>query len=122
MTRGEAAVVAHVVGAVALVEQAEEDEERGTDERFVEDLEGAAVDAEHGEAEDAERDEADVREGGEGGELLEVVLDEGEQRAVDDADGSEGDEQRGDVAGLVREEAEAEAQDGVEAELAGERP
>ena len=76
MARGEAAVVAHVVGAVALVEQAHEDEEGGADEAFVEDLEDAAVDAEHGEGEDAEDDEADVREGGEGGELLEVGLDE----------------------------------------------
>ena len=59
-------------------------------------------------------------EGGVGGEALEVLLDEGEQRAVDDADGSEGDEQRGDVAGLLGEDAEGEAQDGVEAEFAGE--
>ena len=62
------------------------------------------------------------REGGEGGELLEVGLDERDERAVDDADGSERDEQRSDVAGLFGEDAEAEAQDGVEAELAGERP
>ena len=59
-------------------------------------------------------------EGGVGGEFLEVVLDEGDERAVDDADGAEGDHQRGDAAGLVGEDAEGEAQDGVEAELAGE--
>ena len=44
------------------------------------------------------------------------------QRAVDDADGSEGDQQRGDAAGLVGEDAEGEAQDGVEAELCRRAP
>ena len=39
-------------------------------------------------------------EGGEGGEALEVVLDEGDERAVDDADGSERDHERGDAVGL----------------------
>ena len=53
--RGEAAVVAHVVGAVALVEQAEQHEERGAGERLVEDLVDAAVEAGDGEGEDAER-------------------------------------------------------------------
>ena len=89
VTCGEAAVVAHVVGAVALVEQAEEDEEGGADERLVEDLEDAAVEADDREGEDAENDEGDVREGGEGGQLLEVGLDERDERAVDDADGAE---------------------------------
>ena len=59
-------------------------------------------------------------ERGEGGELLEVVLDEGDERAVDDADGAERDHQRSDAAGLLGEDAEGEAQDGVEAGLAGE--
>ena len=117
---GEAAVVAHVVGAVALVEDAEEHEERAAADAFVEDLVDAAVEAGDGEGEDAEDDEADVAEGAVGGELLQVVLDEGDERAVDDADGAEGDHQRGDAAGLVGEDAEGEAQDGVEAELAGE--
>ena len=61
-----------------------------------------------------------MAEGGEGGEALEVVLDQGDQRAVDDADGTEGDHQGSDAVGLVGEDAEGEAQDGVEAELAGE--
>ena len=87
---------------------------------FVEDLVDAAVEAGDGEGEDAEHDEADGAERGEGGELLEVGLHEREQRAVDDADGSERDEQGGDVARLLGEDGEAEAQDGVEAELAGE--
>ena len=67
VTGGEAAVVAHIVGAVPLIQKAEEDEEGGSDEGFVEDLEGATVDTRNGEGEDAEGDEADVREGGEAG-------------------------------------------------------
>ena len=47
-------------------------------------------------------------------------MDKREQRTVDDADGAERDEQRGDATRLVRENAEAEAEDGVQAELAGE--
>ena len=62
----------------------------------------AAVEAGDGEGEDAEDDDADVAEGAVGGELLEVLLDEGDERAVDDADGSEGDHQRSDVARLRR--------------------
>ena len=65
---GEAAVVAHVVGAVALVEEAEEHEEGAPPSAFVEDLVDAAVEAGDGEGEDAEDDEADVAERGVGGE------------------------------------------------------
>ena len=92
MLGGEAAVVAHVVGAVTLVEQAEEDEERGADEGLVEDLVDTAVEARDREGEDAEDDEAVGAEGGEGGKLLEVGLDESDERAIGDADGSESDE------------------------------
>ena len=89
-------------------------------ERLVEDLVDAAVETRDGEGEDAEHDEAVGAQRGEGCELLEVGLDEREQSAVDDADGSESDEQGSDVVRLLREDDEAEAQDGVEAELAGE--
>ena len=119
---GEAAVVAHVVGAVALVEDAEEHEERSAADAFVEGRVDAAVHAGDGEGEDAEDDDADVAERAVGGEPLQVFLDESDQCAVDDADGSERDHQRGDLAGLVGEDAEGEAQDGVEAEFSGERP
>ena len=117
---GEAAVVAHVVGAVALVEDAEEHEERAAADAFVERGVDAAVEAGDGEGEDAEDDDADVAKSAVGGELLEVLLDESDERAIDDADGAERDHQRGDLAGLLGEDAEGEAQDGVEAELSGE--
>ena len=61
-----------------------------------------------------------MAEGGEGEEPPEVALDEGEAGAVEDADDGESDEQRRDGAGLRREEADVEAQHGVEAELAGD--
>ena len=109
-----------LVGAVALVEQAHEHEERGAGEALVEDLVDAAVEAGDGEGEDAEDDDADVAEGGVGGEPLEVVLHQREQGAVDDADGAERDEQRRDAVRLGGEDGEGEAQDGVEAGFAGE--
>ena len=98
---GEAAVVAHVVGAVALVEEAEEDEEGGAGDGFVEDLVDAAVEARDGEGEDAEDDEADVRRGWRRRRgCLRSFCDQRDERAVDDADGAERDHERGDVAGL----------------------
>ena len=97
---GEAAVLAHVVGGVALEEEAHEDEEGRATDAFVEGLVDAAVYARDGEGEDAEDDDVDMAQGSVGGEALEVLLDEGEERAVDDADGPEGDEQGSDVAGL----------------------
>jgi len=118
--RGEAAVLPHVVGAVALVEEAEEEEECCATEALVEGLEDAAVEAGDGEGEDAQDDYADVAEGGVSGEPLEIFLDEGEQRAVDDADGSERDQAGSDATRLVGEDAEGEAKDRVETELAGE--
>ena len=117
---GEAAEIAHVVGAEALVEEAEEKEEASAGEGFGEDLEDAAVEAADGEGEDAEDDEAEGGESGEGGEALEIFLDEGHEGAVDDAEGAERGEQRGDAVGLIGEDAEGEAEDGVEAELADE--
>ena len=118
--RGEAAVLAHVVGAVTLVEEAEEEEEGCAPEAFVEGLEDTAVEAGDGEGEDTEDDYAYVAEGGVSGEPLEIFLDEGEQRAVDDADGSERDQAGSDATRLVGEDAEGEAKDRVETELAGE--
>ena len=117
---GEAAVIAHVVGAVALVEEAEEHEERAAADAFVESGVDAAVDAGDGEGEDAEDDDADVAERSVGGELLEILLDESDECTVDDADRAESDHQRGDAVRLVGEDAEGEAQDGVEAEFSGE--
>ncbi len=114
---GEAAVIAHVVGAIALVEDAEEHEERAAADAFVESGVDAAVDACDGEGEDAEDDDADVAKRSVGGELLEILLDESDECTVDDADRAESDHQRGDAARLVWEDAEGEAQDGVEAEF-----
>ena len=53
-------------------------------------------------------------------ELLEVFLDEGDECAIDNANGCEGDHPRGDMDALGGEDAEGEAQDGVEAQLADE--
>ena len=57
---------------------------------------------------------------GEGDQPPEIALDEGEACAVENADDGERDEQRRDGAGLDGEEADVEAQHGVEAELAGD--
>src|ERR1017187_2489901 len=60
--RGEAAVVAHVVGAVALVEQAEQHKQRRSRERFVQDLVDAAAQSRNRESEDAQDDETEMAE------------------------------------------------------------
>ena len=83
----KAAVLAHVVGAVALVEQAEQHEEGCASEALVQNLIDAAVQARNGEGEDAQSDEAELAQRGVGGELLQVVLHQRQQPAVDDANG-----------------------------------
>ena len=59
-------------------------------------------------------------EGGVGGEALQVFLDERDEGTEDDADGAEREHEGGDAVGLLGEDAEGEAEDGVEAELADE--
>ena len=61
-----------------------------------------------------------MAEGGEGEEAPVIALHESEAGAVEDADDAEGDEKRCDVVGLDREEADVEAEHGVEAELSGD--
>ncbi len=117
---GEAAVLAHVVGAVALVEQAQEHEERGAADAFVEGLVDSTVDSGDGEGEDPEDDDRDVAKGTVCSEALEVLLDEGEEGAIDDSDGSQSEHERSDAVRLCGEKAEGEAQDGVEPELASD--
>src|ERR1700677_4820168 len=63
----EAPVVAHVVGAVALVEDAQQDKEGSSTDAFVEGGVDAAVEPGDGEGEDAEDDDADVSERSVGG-------------------------------------------------------
>src|SRR5258705_9596485 len=64
---GEAAVIAHVVSAVAFVEDAEEHEERAAADAFVDGGVDAAVKTGDSEGEDAEDDDADVAKGTVGG-------------------------------------------------------
>ena len=61
-----------------------------------------------------------MAERGEGHQTPEIALDEGETRAIENADDGERDEQRRDGAGLGGEEPDVEAKHGVEAELAGD--
>ena len=79
---GEATVLADLAGSEAVVEDTEEDEERGADDAFVEGLEDAAVETGGGEAVDTEGAEAEAADGAVGEELPEVFLDEGQQCAV----------------------------------------
>ena len=112
--------MADLAGAEAVVEDAEEDEERRADDAFVEGLEDAAVEAGEGESVDAEGAEAEAADGAVGEQLPEVFLDQGEQRAVEDADGGQGDHPGRGLMGLDGEEADVEADERVEAELAGD--
>ena len=116
---GESAVGVDLAGGVAEFERAEEQEERAVDDAVRKDLIDRAGPAGEREAVDAENDQAEMAEGGKGQQAPEVALHQREAGAVEDADDGEGDEQRSDGAGLNREEADVEAQHGVEAELAG---
>ena len=71
----------------------------------------AAGEASRGEGEEPECDEAESAESRVGRELLQVVLHQGQQGAVDDAKGGERDHKRGDAVRLGGEDGKGEAQD-----------
>ena len=73
----------------SLVDHADEKEERAGGDSVVDHHHQRALHALHGEREDAEHHEAEVADGGVRDELLEVGLDERDQRAVHDADHGE---------------------------------
>src|ERR1700760_1049031 len=81
---GKAAVIAHVVGAVALIEDAEQHEERAAADAFIDGGVDSAVNPRNSEAKDPEDDNADVPQGAVGGKLFEVFLDERDERTIDD--------------------------------------
>jgi hypothetical protein len=61
-----------------------------------------------------------MAEGGKGEQSPEVALHQRQTGSVENADDGEGDQIRRERAGLNREEADVEAQHGIEAELAGD--
>ena len=117
---GQPAVGVDLAGGVAVIEQAEQQEERAVDDAVSEDLVDRAGPAGEGEAVDAESDQAQMAERGKGHQPPEVALHQSETRAVENADDGESDQKRSDGARLRGEEADVEAEHGVEAELAGD--
>ena len=117
---GQAAISVDLAGRVAVVEDAEQEEERAIDDAVRKDLVDRAGRADDREAVDAENDEAQVADGGKGDQLPEVALDQCQAGSVENANDGQGDELGSRGAGLHREQADVEAQHGVEAELAGD--
>ena len=119
---GERAHVGDLPRVRALVDEADHEEEGAGEEPVAEHDEDGALHAggvaDQGDAgEDAGRDEAHVAHARVGDELLEVLLHQRHQRAVDDGDHREPDDPRDERDGGVREERQAEAQHAVAAHL-----
>src|SRR5713101_3714819 len=120
---GETAVLGNLKGVAAVVEHADEEEERAGGDAVGKHLEDGALHGNVLEGEDAEHDEAEVADAGIGDEFFQIGLDESDQRAVDDADNGEGGDNRGGAVRSVGEERQAEANHAVGAhfqEHAGE--
>ena len=106
----------------ALVQVADHEEQGAGEQAVAEHDEDGALHAggvaDHGDGgEDAGRDEAHVAHARVGDELLEVLLHQRDQRAVDDGDHREHDDVRDERHGGVGEEGQAEAQHAVPAHL-----
>ena len=118
--RGPCGQAAHlrdrpVVGA--LVDDAHAEEQGAGDDAVVDHLHDRALHALLVEHEDAQRHEAHVAHRRVGDQLLEVRLDDGHDRAVDDRDEAQHDDQRTPLVGRVGEERQREADEAVAAEL-----
>ena len=87
-----AAVVGHLARVVALVEHADQEEQAARGQAVVDHLQQAAGQAGLVQGEHAEHAEAQVADAAVGDQLLDVVLGQGAEGAVDDAD----DRQRAD--------------------------
>ena len=104
-----------------LVDHADEQEQRTRDQPMVDHLEDRPVHALLVEDEDPERHEAHVRDGAVRDELLQVRLDERDDRAVDDRDQAQDDDRRRERVGGRREERHREPDHPVRAELQDDR-
>ena len=113
----DAAVGRDLARVAALVEDADEEEERAGREAVVDHLEDRALERHRREGADSQDDEAEVRHRGVGHEPLHVVLGIGDEGAVDDADDAEDPEPGRVVHGRLGEERQGEAQEAVHAEL-----
>ena len=119
---GERAHVGDEPRVRALVDEPDHEEQGAREEAVAEHDEDRALHAggvahQRDAGEDAGRDEAHVAHAGVGDQLLEVLLLERHERAVDDRDHGEAHDPRDERDGGVREERQAEAQHAVAAHL-----
>src|ERR1700754_3350322 len=82
-------------------------------------MKDGAVQAVDGEGVDAKRAETEARQSAEGQQALEVVLYQGDERAIENAEDRQQDHDVGNAARFGWEEAEVKTDKRVEAELAG---
>ena len=115
--RRQAAEFLDFVRVAAVVEHAHAEEERAGGDAVVEHLVNGALNRNGGEGKNSEHDEAQVADGGVGDQALEIGLNGGDQRAVNDADDGQNGDERGHAMRGVRKERQAEAQHAVGAEL-----
>ena len=111
--RGDAAHLRDRPVVGPLVDHPDEQEQGARDQAVVDHLEDRPVHALLVEDEDPERDEAHVRHGAVRDELLQVGLDEGHDRAVDDRDQAQDDDRRAERVGRRREQRQGEADEPV---------
>ena len=113
----EAAVGGDLAGVHAVVDDADDKEQRRRDDAVAQHLEDRALDALHRHAEGADGHEAHVRHRRIGDQLLHVLLRQRHQRGVDDGDDAEREDQRREDDRGVRQHRQREAQEAVAAEL-----
>ena len=113
----QAAQLGRLPRAPALVDEADEDEQRGHDEAVVQHEQHPAGQALGADGDRAQRDEADVGQRGVGHQALHVALRARHHGAVDDPDHGQGQQQGRQGPRRLGEEVEVEADDAVGAEL-----
>ena len=101
----------------AVVEHADDQEQRGRYDAVAQHLNQRALDPLGGRGEDADGDEAHMRHRGIGDQLLHVLLRERHQRGVDDGHDAEGVDERREEDRSLGEHGQREAQEAVGAEL-----
>ena len=97
----------------ALVEQADEDEQRTGRDAMIQHLVNRAIETQLREAEDAENDEAQVAHRRIRHQLLHIGLHHGHERAIDDADNRQHDDPGGARARRLRKHRQAIAHQAV---------
>ena len=122
--RRHAAVVGHLPRVVALVEHADEEEQRPGRQAVVDHLQQAAAHADLVQGEHAEHAEAEMGHAAVGDELLDIVLGQGAERSVKDADDRQrADQRRAEAEAGVGRQRNAQPQKAVDADLeAARRP